>query len=330
MRKKNAGALFMDFEVSPEDRIGGASPRGRGKGKPAAKAKSRKPAKSERVEPGFGGFFTREQHDDEPAPRRRGGAPKSRKPQRGQRQRKPFSLWRLFGKLFYWLTTLGVVAAICVAGVVYYYWMQMPASTSWKVPDRPANIRIVAADGQMMSNRGKMGGEAVSLAELPQYVPAAFIAIEDKRFYSHFGIDVMGLGADLAIDYRSENVLDKVLAWAPGGVDVIMDTVGQGTLADGIAMTKPGGVIAPIGTLIPDEPQFDPVAAEKRNVRIVPTMSNRVKAGDYMRHIVDLYGKGVFKAPEITVMKLEQAAEAHRMVKDGHVRGKIVLHVADL
>jgi NADPH2:quinone reductase len=141
---------------------------------------------------------------------------------------------------------------------------------------------------------------------------------------------VKGLGADLAVDYRSENVLEKVLAWAPGGVDVIMDTVGQGTLADGIAMTKPGGVIAPIGTLIPDEPQFDPVAAEKRNVRIVPTMSNRVKAGDYMRHIVDLYGKGVFKAPEITVMKLEQAAEAHRMVKDGHVRGKIVLHVADL
>ncbi len=195
MRKKNAGALFMDFEVSPEDRIGGASPRGRGKAKPAAKTKSRKPAKGERVEPGFGGFFTREHYDDEPAPKRGGRTPKSQKPQRGKRQRKPFSLWRLFGKLFYWLTTLGVVAAICVAGIVYYYWMQMPASTTWKVPDRPANIRIVAADGQMMSNRGKMGGEAVSLAELPQYVPAAFIAIEDKRFYSHFGIDVMGLGA---------------------------------------------------------------------------------------------------------------------------------------
>ena len=74
MRKKNAGALFMDFEVSPEDRIGGASPRGRGKAKPAAKAKSRKPAKGERVEPGFGGFFTREQYDDEPAPKR-GGRP---------------------------------------------------------------------------------------------------------------------------------------------------------------------------------------------------------------------------------------------------------------
>ncbi len=141
---------------------------------------------------------------------------------------------------------------------------------------------------------------------------------------------VKSLGADLAIDYRSQNVLQAVLAWAPGGVDVIMDTVGQGTLADGIAMTKPGGVIAPIGTLIPDEPQFDPVAAEKRNVRVVPTMSNRAKAGDQLRTIADLFGKGAFRAPELTVLPLEQAGLAHTRVKGGHVRGKIVLHVADL
>src|SRR3569833_771976 len=110
-------------------------------------------------------------------------------------QRRGFSMWRLFGRLFYWAATLGIVAALCVAGVVYYYWMQMPAVSTWAVPERPANIRIVAADGQMMSNCGKMGGEAVELADLPAYVPEAFIAIEDKRFYSHFGIDITGLGA---------------------------------------------------------------------------------------------------------------------------------------
>ncbi len=191
-RKKNAGALFMDFQISPDDRIGGGSAKTRGKAKPGkAPAKARKPARNERVEPGFGSFFSGE---DEPAPRR-GRTPKSKKTRGGRRERRPFSLWRLFGKLFYWLTTLGVVAAICVGAIVYYYWMQMPSVTTWAVPDRPANIRILAADGQMMSNRGKTGGEAVSLAELPNYVPAAFIAIEDKRFYQHFGIDVMGLGA---------------------------------------------------------------------------------------------------------------------------------------
>jgi NADPH:quinone reductase-like Zn-dependent oxidoreductase len=141
---------------------------------------------------------------------------------------------------------------------------------------------------------------------------------------------VRSLGADLAINYRSENVLKAVLAWVPGGVDLIVDTVGQGTLPDGIAMTKPGGVIAPIGTLIVDEPKFDQAEAEKRNVRVIHTMSNRLKAGDQLRTIVELYNQGVFKAPQLTELPLEQAGEAHRRVKDGHVRGKIVLKVADL
>src|SRR3569623_2000677 len=203
MRKKKAGALFMDFEVSPEDRIGGAAPRGR-KAKPAAKSKA-KPRKTERVEPGFGGgFFTADER--EAPPPRRGRAPKQKKQPRGKKQRRGFSLWRLFGRLLYWLTTLGIVAARCVAGGVYYYWMQMPAVSTWAVPERPANIRIVAADGQMMSNRGKMGGEAVALADLPAYVPEAFIAIEDKRFYSHFGIDLTGLGAVALESLRAGHV----------------------------------------------------------------------------------------------------------------------------
>src|SRR6195952_3195592 len=194
MRKKKAGAPSMDFEISPEDRIGGAAPRGR-KAKPAAKPKAKaKPRKNDRVEPGFGGGFFSADEREAPPPRR-GRATKAKKQPRGKKQRKPFSLWRLFGRLLYWLITLGVVATICVAGVVYYYWMQMPAVSTWAVPERPANIRVVAADGQLISNRGKMGGEAVALGDLPDYVPEAFIAIEDKRFYQHFGIDVMGLGA---------------------------------------------------------------------------------------------------------------------------------------
>ena len=38
-----------------------------------------------------------------------------------------------------------------------------------------------------------MGGAAVPLRELPDYVPKAFIAIEDRRFYSHHGVDPWGI-----------------------------------------------------------------------------------------------------------------------------------------
>ena len=38
-----------------------------------------------------------------------------------------------------------------------------------------------------------MGGAAVPLRELPDYVPKAFVAIEDRRFYSHHGVDPWGI-----------------------------------------------------------------------------------------------------------------------------------------
>ncbi|RYG93887.1 MAG: penicillin-binding protein, partial [Alphaproteobacteria bacterium] len=122
-------------------------------------------------------------------------APKGKQPRRGRRERKPLTLGRILWKMISWLFILGIWGALAVGAVVLYFGMQLPAANTWKVPDRAANIRIVAADGQLISNRGKSGGEAVSLRELPYYVPAAFIAIEDRRFREHFGVDLIGMAS---------------------------------------------------------------------------------------------------------------------------------------
>ena len=182
----------MDFGVSPDDRIGGGARRGK-KGSGAGPAKGRKPKRGERIEPGFGGFGFAA---DEPKPRRGKPAAKT-KTKRGRgrepKERKRLTLGRVLSTLGYWAFTLLLWGGIAVAGIVVYFYLQMPAQSTWAVPERPANIRIVAADGQLISNRGKMGGEAIALKDLPSYVPTAFIAIEDKRFYQHFGIDPIGI-----------------------------------------------------------------------------------------------------------------------------------------
>ncbi len=184
-RKKNAGALFMDFHVSPEDRVGAVPKKARGRTPPPAKGKG------ERVEPRLGSIDS-VYADEEPVPTRRQPARGKAKRARGGRRRPP-TLGRLVGKLVYWLVVLGFWAGIATAGVVVYFVMQMPAVDTWAVPERPPNIRILASNGQLLSNRGKTGGEAVALRELPYYVPAAMISIEDRRFNEHFGIDVLGL-----------------------------------------------------------------------------------------------------------------------------------------
>ncbi len=108
-------------------------------------------------------------------------------------KRKGFSLFGLVKFFIYWGFILGIWAGIAIAVIVGYYALQLPSSETWAVPERPANIRIIASNGKLISNRGKMGGEAVSIRELPYYVPAAMIAIEDRRFMKHLGIDPIGI-----------------------------------------------------------------------------------------------------------------------------------------
>ena len=100
----------------------------------------------------------------------------------------------LLGRLVYWAFVLGVWGVVGVAGLFAYYASQLPPIDQLAVPKRPPNIAILAADGALIANRGDTGGAAVHLSELPPYLPKAFVAIEDRRFYQHFGIDPIGIG----------------------------------------------------------------------------------------------------------------------------------------
>ena len=82
---------------------------------------------------------------------------------------------------------------VALAGLLIYYASQLPPIDQLAVPMRPPNIAILAEDGALIANRGDTGGAAVRLSDLPPYLPKAFVAIEDRRFYSHFGIDPVGI-----------------------------------------------------------------------------------------------------------------------------------------
>ena len=92
------------------------------------------------------------------------------------------------------VTLIGLVLVLVGGGaVIAYYAAMLPDITSWVVPDRPPNIKILAADGTLIANRGDTGGENATLEELPSYLYQAVVAIEDRRFYGHPGIDPIGL-----------------------------------------------------------------------------------------------------------------------------------------
>jgi penicillin-binding protein 1A len=123
-------------------------------------------------------------------------APRERKPQpsRGSSKRKSKTrARRVISRLFYWGAVLGLWAGIAVVGVVVWVGAHLPAIQSLEIPKRPPTIHIVGLDGSVLATRGEMAGSNVSLKDLPPYLPKAFIAIEDRRFYSHYGVDPLGI-----------------------------------------------------------------------------------------------------------------------------------------
>lgn len=113
----------------------------------------------------------------------------------------------LLGGLFYWTMVLGLWCAIGIGGLVAYHAAQLPPINQLTVPKRPPNIAILAADGSLLANRGETGGRTITIGEVPPYLPKAFVAIEDRRFYQHFGIDPVGLARAVATNLRGRGGL---------------------------------------------------------------------------------------------------------------------------
>ena len=90
-----------------------------------------------------------------------------------------------------------IIAAVWVlfaGGIVFSHWLSDLPDTRNLLAYEPGNdISVLDAKGRMIARRGLTSGEKVAMGELPAYVGNAFIAVEDRRFRYHFGIDPMGL-----------------------------------------------------------------------------------------------------------------------------------------
>ncbi len=112
----------------------------------------------------------------------------------GSSAKKPSKPKPGFGK---WLAKVALLAfiwgAILVGCFVGWCALDLPdIHQITQAPKRPS-ITLETEDGTVFARYGDLYGAHVSLAEIPKYVPEAVMAIEDRRFYSHFGIDILGL-----------------------------------------------------------------------------------------------------------------------------------------
>lgn len=133
---------------------------------------------------------------------------------------------------------------------------------------------------------------------------------------------VRSLGADITIDYAPRPLttpIQAIKAWAPKGVDLVLDTVGGPQLKDYLSL------IHPTGTLVSIVKMITPEYGEKDNIKtgFLFVRPN----GAQLTQIAHLIETQEIRAPHVIEMALEQAALAQTQSQEGHPQGKLVLRV---
>jgi len=116
-----------------------------------------------------------------------------------------------------WWIAFGVLVALVVvaaAGAGTWVWWKYLRDTP-ALPDRQAlfainrapGIRFQDRSGALIATRGPRYGERVTLGALPPYVPQAFLAAEDRRFYQHGPIDLYGIARAAWVNWRAGEVV---------------------------------------------------------------------------------------------------------------------------
>ena len=132
------------------------------------------------------------------------------------------------------------------------------------------------------------------------------------------------MGADDIIFYRSGNVADAVREWSGGdGVDVVIDPVGGAAFGDSVRSLRPRGVIVNFGLSGGVEATIPHLYPFFRNeLRILGSWMGSM---DELRFGLDLVRQGRIRAALDKTLPLRAAQEAHRMLADRRISGKLTL-----
>jgi NADPH:quinone reductase-like Zn-dependent oxidoreductase len=188
----------------------------------------------------------------------------------------------------------------------------LAGGTAWDGLITKAKLRV--SESVLIHGAGGVGSLAIQLAK----AAGAYVIVTCSDYMVGLAEQ---LGADRAINYKSEDFVEVVKAETDGfGVDVVFDTVGGDVLTRSIEITKPFGRM--VGIVSSDTGFRD---AFVKNITVYPTFLERARYKlDALR---DLIERGQLKPVVDSVMPLEEVAEAHRRLEAGGVKGKLVLEV---
>ena len=102
---------------------------------------------------------------------------------------------------------LAVWLVVASLGIVGYFGMTLPDISHLGRATDSISLTILDRNGNVLRQLGDTYAAHVPVSQMPSIIPSAFIAIEDKRFYSHFGVDLLGVVRAIARNVTAGRVV---------------------------------------------------------------------------------------------------------------------------
>jgi penicillin-binding protein 1A len=106
-----------------------------------------------------------------------------------------------------WTTVFGVWGIVIFLLAAAWYASDLPDVDKAFNASRRPTVTILSVNGELMARTGDVYGQLVQLEKLPPSLPAAVLATEDRRFYSHFGIDIIGLTRAMIANIKARRIV---------------------------------------------------------------------------------------------------------------------------
>lgn len=87
----------------------------------------------------------------------------------------------------------GIAAVVVVAWAFHHYGKDLPDAALLETYEAPVETHVHAGDGQLLKRFARERRSFVPITSIPKRVQNAFVAAEDKNFFSHPGIDLRGI-----------------------------------------------------------------------------------------------------------------------------------------
>ena len=180
----------------------------------------------------------------------------------------------------------------------------------------------------VMGAAGGVGSAAVQLAKHAGMRVLGTVSSPEKAEFAR------RQGADEPIDYRRENVVERVRELTGGhGVDLILDHVGGPRFNDNFELLAPWGTIVSYGSLggTPETGLFQRIHANGTKGAAVRAFSMHLYDHDpesrrrVMDRVMEMFGAGAIRPPIGARFPMERAAEAQSVVEAGKALGRVIL-----